>query len=223
MATCLLISGLARHVEKSYDNIFESLIRPNNPDVFIHTWLDTAAEPALEGTITKLYNPKKIVCENLRTWKNSSLDMTRMMNSYAKPYIRDNFVNTFYSAWYSVQQANLLKEQYRLQNDLTYDYAIRARFDINYTQVINCSSYDKNILHVSDREVPTEMIDDRFAFASNEIMNVYCNVFGLIDYVHALKDKRDGIFCGESLIYETCRIFGIPYQRINQLHCSHVR
>jgi hypothetical protein len=223
MTSCLLISGLARHVEISYDNILKNIIEPNKPDVFIHTWLDTDINPGLDSTILNLYKPKKIVMEKGLSFNNTNLNMDRMMASYAKPYVRNSFVETFYSAWYSVQQSNIIKEQHRLENNLVYDYCIRARFDINYSIPIICENYDKNIIHLSNRDLPAEMIDDRFAFASNSIMNTYCSNFNFIDFIHEMKDKKDGIFCGETIVYEMCKMHNIKYSKIGNLHCSHVR
>ena len=221
---CLLISGLSRNIERSYDNILKSIIEPNNPDIFIHTWYNKPIDPTLESLISKLYNPKKIVIEELRQWKNSTMNMDRMMESYAKPYNRDAFVNTIYSCWYSTQQANLLKEQYRLENDIAYNYAIRARFDINYSMPIDCSQYDNNILYLSNRDLPPEMLDDRFAFSSNEIINAsYGSIFNFIDFVHSIRNQKDGIFCGETIIYEICRMANIKHKKIPELVCSHVR
>lgn len=223
MTTCLLLSGLARNVEASFSNIQKALMQTNNPDIFIHAWLDEEQDPKLKQTIIDLYQPKSIVCEKLRPWKNSKLNMDRMMASYAKPYIRDNFVDTFYSCWYSVQQANLLKDKYRLLNDITYDFSIRARFDINYSAPIDCSKFRNDVIHLANRELPPEMIDDRFAFGPDTLMSIYCSGFNHIDYIHALKDKKDGIFCGENLMYEMCKAFGVQTIKLPHLHASHVR
>lgn len=223
MKTCLLISGLARNVEESFSNIKSSLIDTNNPDIFIHTWVDQEKQPGLDKKIIDLYNPKKIIIEERKCFKNSMLNMERMMASYAKPFQRDNFLEMIYSSWYSIQQSNLLKEQYRLENNIIYDYSIRARFDINYNIPIDCSKYDKNIIHVSKRDVPLEMIDDRFAFASDDIMNVYCGIFNTIDFIHKKRDSKDGIFCGETLVYEILNMFNINYSKIPSLHCIHIR
>lgn len=223
MKTALLLSGIARHVERGYDSIYHHLLKPNpNTDVFIHTWLDAAANPELEKKVFDLFAPVKCVMEKPKTFRHSSLNMERMMNSYAKPYKREYFVEAFYSAWYSVLQSNLLKEQYRLENDINYDYVIRARFDITYTAPIVCSNFDPNILHISDRGLPPEMIDDRFGFASNSIMNIYCGGFTAMEQIHKKRDQQDGVFCGETLVYELCNMYNIPHAKIGGLACHHL-
>lgn len=217
----LLISGLPRYVEKSFPNIQRMIIEPNNPDVFIHTWNDL--DGSLNYPIRKLYQPKILKAENQKNWINRHMNLDRMMASHARSYHRDKFVEMLYSSWYSTQQANLLKEQYRLQHNIRYTHVIRCRFDLHFSTPIDCIHFNPNVLHVSNKWLPEEeMVDDRFGFASNEIMNLYCSGFNLLDYVQSLRDKKDGIFCGETLVYEICRIFGIHYEKIAALTCDNV-
>lgn len=221
MKTCLLISGLPRQVERSFPNILESLIETNQPDIFIHTWNDLDGN--LKSPIIELYKPKEIKIENQKSWINSNMNLDRMMASHGRSYTKEKFIEMIYSSWYSVQQANLLKEEYRLKHNIIYDYAIRARFDINYSKAIYCKDYDRNVLNISNKVLPdVEMVDDRFAFASNSIINAYCGIFNMLDYVQELRHDKDGIFCGETLVYEMCRMFGIRHQKINDLHCPHM-
>lgn len=221
MKICLLISGLPRYVEKSYPNILKSLIEPNDPDIFIHTWNDL--DSTLNYPIIDFYKPKAIKSENQKTWINSNMNLDRMMASHARSYARDKFVEMLYSSWYSIQQSNLLKEQYRLENNISYDFAIRARFDIHYSKAVVCKNYDSNILHISNKWLPDkEMTDDRFAFGSNRLINSYCSGFNLLDFVHEMRHKKDGIFCGETLVYEMCRMFGMESRQISDLTCNNV-
>lgn len=217
----LLISGLPRYVEKGYHNILKSIIEPNDPDIFIHSWND------IDGTfnypVVDLYKPKIIKTDNQKTWLNSNMNLDRMMASHAKSYAKDRFIEMLYSSWYSIQQSNLIKEEYRLKNNLEYDYIIRARFDIHYDMVIDCKKYDSNILHVSNKWLPDiEMIDDRFAFASENIMNAYCGGFNLLKLVQSYREKKDGIFCGETLVYEMCKMFNVSHKQINNLTCNNI-
>lgn len=221
-SSAICFSGLARQIEQSYPNIKRNLIDPNGSDVFIHAWVPEE-DVALRDQILTLYQPKDWLFEPQKKFYNHTLNMDRMMNSYAKPYQRDSFVETFYSCWYSAQQSSLVKERYRLERNIQYHYTVRARFDINYDQPVSLKSYDPNILHLSCRELPPEMIDDRFAFASDRIMNAtYGNVFGLIDLAHNWRDQKEGDFCGEALLWEVCQAFKIPTRKLS-LHCSHVR
>jgi hypothetical protein len=221
MKVALLISGLPRWVEKGFDNINKTLIAPNDPDIFIHTWNDL--DGTLNYPINELYKPKLLKSENQKTWVNTHLELDRMMASHARSYARDKFVEMLYSSWYSIQQANLLKEQYRLENNIKYDYVIRGRFDLYFHQEIVCKNYPSNMLNISNKWLPDlEMTDDRFAFASNEIMNVYASGFNFLDVIQNKRNTIDGIFCGETLVYEVIQIANIKVNKINNLTCDNL-
>lgn len=218
--TCLLLSGLPRSVEASYQNIQKNIIYPNDPDIFIHTWIDP--DDPLAAKIIDLYKPKGIIMEKLRSWNNSHINMDRMMNSYAKAYERKYFVDALYSAWFSIQQSNLLKEQYRLENDIVYDCAIRARLDINYNMPVQCCGYDQDKINVSNRGLPEDMVEDLFGFGPNHLMNIYCSAFNLIDHIHTIRDKKDGVFCGEVLLFETLKAFNVSNNVVQNLACTRI-
>jgi len=222
MKTALLISGLPRCIDRGFPSIRDAIIRPNNPDIFIHTWGNPADE-ALRSKITTLFNPNMLTIEPPKIIHNTHMNLDRMMASHGRSYQRHKFVEMVYSMWYSMLQANLLKEHNRLEHNVHYDYVIRARFDITYTKAVDVQQYDRNIVHTAHRpDLPVEMVDDRFAFASNELMNIYCGGFNMIEWVFSKRDKLDGIFCGETILYEMFKLYGIPHAHIPGLHAHHL-
>jgi len=222
MKTCLLISGLPRQVEKCYENIKSSLILPNNPDIFIHTW--SKEETDTIKFIKENYNPIEMVFEPQKKFVNKNLDFNLMLSTYAHAYNRDRFIDMLYSSWYSGQQVNNLKEEYRLKNDIKYDYVIRARFDVTYNRPIIVSNYNPNQFNVNVRyDLPSKMTDDRIGFASNEIMNLYYSGFTLFEYLYKLKYNMDQIFCGETIVYEIMRHFNIKTNIINDFTVNVIR
>ncbi len=221
MKTALLISGLPRHIDQGFPSIRDALIRPNNPDVFIHTW-GNPGDQNLRSKITSLFNPNMLVIENPKIINNTHMNLDRMMVSHGRSYRREKFVEMVYSMWYSLMQANMLKEHNRLEHNIHYDYIIRARFDITYTMAVDCSKYDPNIVHIASRpDLPVEMIDDRFAFASNSLMNIYCGGYNNIEYIFDMRDKKDGIFCGETILYEMFKLYNIPHVAL-PMHANHL-
>jgi hypothetical protein len=224
MKTCVILSGQPRNIDSSFDNIYHSLIVPNDADVFVHSWVNEEQNPEIAQSILEKYKPKKHIFENQKPFINSHMELSRMMNSHGRGYSRSDFVTMVHSSMYSLLQSNLLKEEYRLENNLNYDYVIRARFGITYSRPVLCQSYDSEMLHISNRNLvpnkgplPAEMVDDRFAFGSNRIMNVYCNGFGLIDHIHNLRNQQDGIFCVETMVYEMVKLFGIRLNILSDL------
>lgn len=217
MKVAVCISGLPRWYVEHRNNIHEMLIEPNDADVFIHTW---TSDPAVTQEITDIYNPVKIISEPQKKFKSSTIDLDRMLATHARSYVRENFIDMLYSSWYSVQASNSIKELYRLENDIQYDYVVRTRFDLHINNKVICKDHDSNIIHISCRDLPPEMVDDRFAFSSNENMNAYAAGFNMLDYVLAARNKKDGIFCGETLVYENLKMFGLKDQRVESLYCT---
>lgn len=229
MKTCVLISGLPRNIYAGFNNINQHLIEPNNADVFIHSWLDETNDNRSARFLIENFKPKRWLFEPQKKFVNDHMELGRMMVSHGRGYERNNFVTMVYSSWYSILQANLLKEQHRLENNVEYDYVIRARFDIAYNKPVFCSSHDKNALNISNRNLvpnkgplPPEMVDDRFAFGSNSIMNLYCNGFGMIEYLHGVRENKDGIFCGETIVYEMSRMFNLKINTLDYLIAYHI-
>lgn len=221
MKTALLISGLPRCVDRGFPNIRDCLIAPNSPDIFIHTWGDPN-DQNLRSKLTSMFNPNMLTIEQPKIIHNTHMNLDRMMVSHGRSYQRHKFVEMVYSMWYSIQQANLLKEQNRLEHNIYYDYIIRARFDITYTMAVDCKQYDPNIVHTASRpDLPVEMVDDRFAFASNSLMNIYCGGYNNIEYIFNMRDKKDGIFCGETILYELFKLYNIPHQAL-PMHANHL-
>lgn len=223
MKTALLISGLPRCIDQGYHDILNCLMIPNDPDIFIHTWGDPK-DQALKDKITNYFNPKMLVIEPPKIIHNTHINIDRMLKKHAAGYGAFKFIEMVYSMWWSILQANLLKESNRLEHNIHYDWVIRARFDISYTKPIQCKQYNPDVLNIADRPgLPLEMVDDRFAFASNTIMNLYCGWFNQIEWVCAKRDKMDGIFCGETIVYEMCKLFTITPNIIAGLAANHLR
>jgi len=222
MKTALLISGLPRFIDAGFPSLKNNIISPNNPDIFIHTW-GNPEDQNLKNKLVSLFKPNHMLIESPKIIHNTHMNLDRMMVSHGRSYKQEKFVEMVYSMWYSILQANLLKEQCRLEHNIHYDYVIRARFDITYTRNIDVSKFDKNIIHTAERpDLPPEMVDDRFAFASNELMNIYCSGFNNIDFIHSMREKKDGIFCGETILFELFNIYNIKTNKVSGLHCNHL-
>ncbi len=242
MKIALCLSGQPRFVEKTYPFIYNNIIVPNNADVFVHTWFDkddvgqpfrtdqpdwannpnNKVDPQAGEKILNLYKPKSYKFEKQKTFFNNTLDMEPTFLKYGRTD-RTYFVNAMHCMWYSVAQANLLKEIYRLENDIQYDYTIRCRMDAIIPRPIKCEDFEPDILWVShDRQTPNQ-IDDWFALSRNEIMNVYSNCFHFMDYCHQICMVRDGLASNENLIYILAQIFNLQSQIIPNFKIEFVR
>lgn len=221
MKTCLLISGLPRQVQSCFDNINKNIILPNNPDVFIHTWSE---DNKINDYIIDTYKPIRHIFEPRKKFVNDNLDLNYMLSTYAHAYDRNRFIDMLYSSWYSNLKVNNLKEEYRLENNIKYDYVIKIRFDVVYNRPLIVSNYDSNQLNVNVRyDLPSKMTDDRIAFASNDIMNLYCGGFTMFEFIYKLKYGIDKIFCGETIVYEVMKHFNINTNVIGDFQVKIIR
>jgi hypothetical protein len=206
MRNALCFAGVPRFIEDTWPNIHRNLIVPNgNPDIFVHAWASNESEVA---KIRELYKPVELVYEPHRTFINPKLDMDRQLAKYGMPP-RDGFVNVTYSMWYSIMQSHLLKERHRLTNGINYDRVARCRFDITYDSPICFDNSPSDAVWLYARGIP-DMYADVFMVGPEKFANIFSTLFNSIDYVNAIRSKGDGIFCGETLLYEGLRLAGIP-------------
>ena len=214
------MSGQARGVLNGWQGICANLLNPNAPDIFVHAWGEESDEQV--KAIRDLYKPVSMIVEKQRHFVNSRADVDRQRAKYPHGASRDDFVDRTYSMQYSIMQANLVKERYRLEHDVHYDCVVRARFDLSFSRAIECDKYDLSVLHLLDKCIP-EMIDDRFAFGPTHLLNLYSSVFCCYDHVNKIRSAKDGIFCGETLLYETLKAWGVPYKFIPGLQILRVQ
>ena len=131
------VFGHVRTFEKCAPSLKKYFLRYYDCDVFIHTWstLDhetqtwhkrktsshSIDQSQFENKIQSLYSPKKIkiehqVPEDLGTYEASS---SRTLSIYG-----------IKSMFYSMEQANKLRESYEFQSKTEYDYVLMIRPDI---------------------------------------------------------------------------------------------
>lgn len=219
MKIALCMSGQARGVLNGWNGIVNNILNPNTPDIFVHVWGAEEDEPV--KAVRDLYKPVSMVVEPPRRFANARIDADRQRARYPHGSSRDDFVDRSYSMFYSMQQANLIKEKHRLANDIHYDWVIRARFDISLSRAIVCSEYDNSVVHLTDKCIP-EMLDDRLAFGNTSLMNVYSSGFTFYDQINKIRSAGNGIFCAEIILYELLRRNGVEYRFIPNLQILRV-
>ena len=219
MKIALCMSGQARGVLNGWQGICSNLLNPNSPDIFVHAWGEEGDEQV--KAIASLYKPVSMVVESQRHFVNSRTDVDRQRAKYPHGANRDDFVDRTYSMQYSILQANLVKERHRLANNVHYDCVIRARFDLSFSRPIECSKYDLSVVHLTDKCLP-EMLDDRFALGPEHLMNIYSSVFLFYDQINRIRSSKDGIFCGETLLYELFKACKVEYRFIPNLQILRV-
>jgi hypothetical protein len=209
MKTALCLSGQARFLEKCY---YESM-KPNildilKPDVFIHTWDvssmaghyfingsnqimgDKIPENLMEKVI-ELYQPTKHIIEHQiffeqEKWKE------RLMLSIKSDHL--------YSMFYSIYKSNELKKQYEKENNFTYDWVIRIRFDMALPSgPLFLDKLDNNVLWVATGCFDnTNGYLDSLGYSNSKIMDIYSDTFNHIDNI--INENPSMGICGEYVL-----------------------
>ena len=226
MKIALCLSGQPRVVEVGYNKLYNTILKHNDVDVFIHTWFDPenlSTQSVIPGReahrlssdaidkLKNLYQPKKILVEKPKFWNRSFeypektfvrshtwvFDVKNGIEA-AKEYLS----NTTHCMWYSIMMANLLKEQYATETNTCYDYVIRNRIDygphleVKFEEPIESD----DIVYYQHLEQPDGMIADWFAMGSNNAMNVYSGVFNSLGPLVKQSNEREGYWCNEMLL-----------------------
>ena len=98
--------------------------------------------------------------------------------------------------------ANLLKEQYSVENSIEYDLVIRNRIDYSphvVLQLENIMINDDDLMY-QDLYQPDGMISDWFAMGSSNAINTFCGVYNQIGQLIKQSNEVDGYWCNELLL-----------------------
>ena len=248
MKVALCLSGQPRCVKETYPYIYENIIKPNNADVFIHmnyskknTYIEKThigrdnciLEEGLDEVVYNLYKPLQFLVEEPKNFIKSNLKIPekRLDNmielnkdkGWSREEHKRHIVKQMCSMFYSIFKCNELKENYANQNGIIYDYVIRLRFDAVPRVPLCCSNYEPSFIYYQNLGQPDNLISDWINFGSNSIMNIYCSVYLMLDYLNSFqffkKDDRDintiepsdivGGF-SEYLIRDIMKLFKIP-------------
>jgi hypothetical protein len=116
------------------------------------------------------------------------------------------------SMFYSIYKANDLRIRHQVLNDVKYDFVIRSRFDLALNKVIDFSTLEKGKVYISkDTDGPNPLLNDQFAIADPDTMNVYASTF--------LNLRRLGVpLCGHEMLQEQLTRNSIPVERIDIDH-----
>jgi|SaaInlV_150m_DNA_2_1039686.scaffolds.fasta_scaffold10583_3 hypothetical protein len=172
MKVAVLITGQPIAGIKNSSHVLNTIIAPNNADVFMHMWYDKdspigeksdkSRECSFDEDIDKqlldIYKPKAYCIEKQRFSQFENYDGTyyklpeKYLNNYCdmpgnKELTRKEIENriikyTHLSQFYSVFKCNMLKEEYSIENNVLYDCVIKIRYDTKLGFKLDCSNID---------------------------------------------------------------------------------
>lgn len=158
MKCAVIISGQPRGVLETYENIQNTIIKPNHADVFLHSWIDREMEGQqykanwlvkqgqsgiagnpipkdIDKIILDVYKPKKYLFEKQ---KQFTYNVAIEKNKTKFLPIQDSF-----SMLYSIRMATEMKQQYEQTQNIVYDVVMRIRFGMKFInpQIIDLKKY----------------------------------------------------------------------------------
>ena len=205
MKVAISISGLPRCYKEGYEELKKWFLDKYDCDVYIHTWYDTKTKFKTGHNfslnkdyqfteedyknVLELYQPK-----NYTFQKPIPFDVNGLTSKFGVK------LNVSLSTFYSLQHSfNLIKE-----SGIHYDYVIRTRFDLKFTDYISpectflkdISLLDPNQLNYfqysDDPSVRISEIDDLFAVGSLDVMDVYGNTFSyVLNYLYMNEEYKE--------------------------------
>ena len=205
MKIALCLSGQSRFLEKAYNEvIYPYLLNNNQVDIFIHSWsvdkklsggfvnggghiMGGPLSPNHDSKVISLYKPTSYLIEPQIEFEYGKY-LERTM-----PGIRSDYL---YSQFYSVLKCNNIRKTYQAKTGTKYDWVVRSRFDVKLDSPINFNIDNTQLITPKGCFNPEGYVDC-FAMSSENVMDVYCDLFNNIDNI---MDSTDIRFCGEFLL-----------------------
>ena len=178
MKIALCLSGQPRMWEEGYKYHYKNILKDNDVSVFFHTW--TQDDMSFYQRMIDLYEPELSVAEDKLDDDLSKYTRTPPPSPNWK--VKDGRMSTF-AQLYAIHGCNQLKTEYELENNMTFDWVVRSRFDFAINAKIPFDELDNNKLYIPNcRMVATrDFGNDQFAFSSSENMDDYASAYHWIE------------------------------------------
>ena len=233
MKIAMTISGQPRQYAAGFLECKKWFLDKYDIDVYLHSWIDKKFykydffdEGKLQNTYTadentyseilELYKPKDYLFE-----KAINFDATDIKGS------NNQRLNSQLGMWMSLKRAwDLLEE-----SGIKYDYVIRTRFDLQFTDhviescplISNITQLDPNQVNLFDYHNDNHRklnVNDLFAIGGYDVMKVYHNLFIDQIYYHFTDPVYDewliGLdkFVNETILLHHLNTYHVPFNRI---------
>jgi len=194
MKWALCLSGQARFVKESFDDIKYHIIDVVKPDIYIHTWHEDTSDLGIDyNALISLYKPKHCIIEKQIEF-DTDVDTLEILDfhEWNKDQLRwmyKRVASMFYSA--SMSSRKVMEDNY-------YDFIIKCRTDLLPTQDIMIDNLDKETLychmmplHLAGYNSTNEyekrysckrFFGDQIAYGSYEVMRKYFDIYWHFEY-----------------------------------------
>jgi hypothetical protein len=253
MKIAICLSGHVRTYRRTISNFLQLknfLEKIATVDVFISTWdtinSNSSWSRSLNNTfennqkidikeINEFYKPKKINVQNFNEQKH--LFFTKNFTIFNPPNeLKDSRRGTqdlLYAIpqFYKIFDCNSLKLENEIEQNFQYDIVIRQRFDHLFTNFIDITKLNKNVIYIGinheyDLQDPKWTLSngystcDQFAIGNSPNMNLYSSIYTNLTYL--LKEKSYSE-CGERILWEHLKSLNIKTETCMENNISLVR
>jgi len=198
MKVAIQISGQTRGKEEAFPSLKKNILDVLDCDIYIQTCEDSSSE-GLTNLLSSL-DIKPIYLDIRKDFfikKNCIRPITAPKT--------DDSIQRYFQQLYGLMLVN----EARNNSGIRYDWVIRTRSDLRYTNLIpDLSKLDSRKMYVPLRDDCLGM-NDRFAISCLENMDYYCDTFNWIDTL----DRP--FFNPETLLKHRMRIKGIEVEKMN--------
>ncbi len=215
IAVCLY--GQPRNYITGYNNI-KKIFDGYNVDYFFHCWTINNLEKYNVSPWRNL-NESELIVNDQEKIKQDLIDLYKPVsyifeksinifdpNIYLNTIAYDNSnnksnINNTLSQMYSRNRVCNILNEYVTQKNITYDFVIMCRFDINKNFNLNLYELQKDYVHVSNIHSPRKVFDDNFIICPQKIFIKWFKIFENLNNIlsnYELKNKIESI--GERLI-----------------------
>jgi hypothetical protein len=238
MRVAICISGQPRNLVQNWEHLHHSLIRPNNADVFIHTWVSPDNPKAVHYPIWHENKTGEILSsdaqpEHLDLWIKNHIQpkglwieppvesFPHLKDDYKKYCVNGHIPYPVWSMYASIFKANELRRMYENKHGFKYDYVIRTRFDVSMRIRLDVSHLDPSILYTGDSFDSWLGISDHVVVSGSDIMNIHADTYLYLD--HLVEDLEVEIQ-GENLMGAYVRLaHGLHPHKIIPTDIDHLR
>tara|TARA_B100000427_G_scaffold310887_1_gene301031 strand:+ start:718 stop:1365 length:648 start_codon:yes stop_codon:yes gene_type:complete len=173
MKAALLLPGHVRAYKETFQNQFETIIKPNNCDVYIST--STTKTVVRGNDISSVKYGKEDLEAELKEFYGDLLlgiFVEEETEEDVKASTRDRHPDRS-KQWLRLQQCNQMAKQSGVQ----YDFVIRSRTDLVFSRGIALSEDMPETIYLMRHFDPKISIHDQFAFGVPELMDKYCKLY----------------------------------------------
>lgn len=207
MKIALCLSGQPRSFEKAFEYVNKNLLSVYDVDVFFHSW-KASDDYTQRNNFIKIHDLYKPIYGFFDSPLPETTNSDLVVPNASHP---SNFCT---SMFYSIYRANDFRIRHEIMQGKRYDFVIRSRFDLALNKIIDFNSFEGNTVYVSKDCDGPSLLNDQFAIADSDTMNVYASTFLNLRRLYYSGVK----FCGHELLFENLVLSNVKIEKIDINH-----